>query len=72
VIVLPASLALGALIVCLEWKLGKALWSRCQRRAPQVQNVVATFLFVLELLWIVVGVVSGFKLAAFAASLFQG
>jgi hypothetical protein len=72
VIVLPTSLAVGALIVWLDWKLGKALWSRCQRRSPQVQNVVAMFLFILELLWIVVGGVSGFKLAAFTASVFQG
>src|SRR5215468_8046307 len=65
-IVLPASLAIGALIVWFDWKLGKALWSRCERHSPKVQNAVAMFLFTLELLWIVVGVVSGSMLAAFA------
>jgi len=72
VIVLPASLAVGALIVRLDWKLGKALWSRCQRHSPNVQNAIAMFLFTLELLWIAVGIVSGSMLAAFAARIFRG
>ena len=72
VIVLPASFVVGALIVRLDWKLGKALWSRCKQHSPKVQNAVAIFLFTLQLLWIVVGVVSGFALAALAARMFQG
>lgn len=72
VMVLPASLAVGAFLVGLDWKLGKALWSRGQRHSPKVQNAVAIFLFAMQLLWIVVGVASGFLLAVFAALIFRG
>jgi hypothetical protein len=58
---------LGALIVSLDWRLRKALWVRCQRYSKQAQNAVAIALFAVELLWIVVGSISGFKLAAFVA-----
>jgi hypothetical protein len=30
-VAVPSALLLGALIVSLDWKLGKALWLRCQR-----------------------------------------
>jgi hypothetical protein len=66
-IAVPSALALGAVIVWLDWKLGKTVWLRCQRYSKQAQNAVAVALFAIELLWIVVGGVSGFKLAAFIA-----
>jgi hypothetical protein len=71
-IVLPASLAVGALIVWSQWKLGKALWSRCQRYSKKAPSAVALFLFALELLWIVVGVAAGSMLAALAVRIFRG
>lgn len=55
VTVLPASIAVGALIVWLDWKLGKALWSRYQRHSPKVQNAAIIFVFALQLLWIAAG-----------------
>jgi uncharacterized protein HemX len=66
-VAVPLALALGAAIVCLDWKFGKTVWLRCQRYSKQAQNAVAVALFVVELLWIVVGDISGFKLAAFVA-----
>lgn len=63
-VAVPVALALGVLIVSLDWKLGKALWLRCQRYSKQAQNAVAIALVAAQLLWIVVGDVSGFKLAA--------
>ena len=67
VVAVPSALALGAVIVSLDWNLGKTVWLRCQRYSHQAQNAVAVTLFALELLWIVVGGISGFKLAAFVA-----
>jgi hypothetical protein len=64
-VAVPSALVLGALIVSLDWRLGKALWLRCQRYSKQAQNAVAIALFAVELLWIVVGSISGFKLLAF-------
>jgi hypothetical protein len=66
-VAVPSALVLGALIVSLDWRLGKALWLRCQRYSKQAQNAVAIALFAVELLWIVVGSISGFDLAAFVA-----
>jgi hypothetical protein len=66
-VAVPLALALGAAIVCLDWKFGKTVWLRCQRYSKQAQNAVAVALFVVELLWIVVGGISGVKLAAFVA-----
>ena len=71
VIVLPASFVVGALIVRLDWELGKALWSRSKQHSLKMQNAVAIFLFTLQLLWIVVGAASGFALATLAARIFQ-
>jgi hypothetical protein len=63
----PSALALGAVIVWLDWNLGKTVWLRSQRYSGRAQNAVAWTLFAFELLWIVVGGVSGFKLAAFVS-----
>ena len=64
-VAVPSALVLGALIVWLNWKFGKTVWLRCQQYSKHAQNAVAIALFAVELLWIVVGGVSGFKLAAF-------
>ena len=66
-VAVPSALVLGVVIVWLDWKLGKAMWLGCQRYSKQAQNAVAMALFAVELLWIVVGGLSGFKLAAFVA-----
>ena len=39
------TLVLGALIVTLDWKLGKAVWLRSQRYSKKVQNATAIALF---------------------------
>jgi uncharacterized protein HemX len=70
-VAVPLALALGAAIVWLHWKLGKTVWLRCQRYSKQAQNAVAMALFAVELLWIVVGGLSGFKLATIVAEYVQ-
>ena len=67
-IVAPVALVLGFLIASLDWKLGKAVWLRCQRCSNRTQNRVAIALFCLQLLWIVLGTILGFKLAAFVTA----
>jgi len=69
-IAVPLALVLGALIVSLDWTIGKAVWLRSQRSSERAQNAVAIGLLAAELLWIIVGTVSGFKLAAFVAKHF--
>ena|ERR1700719_2083144 len=66
-VAVPSAIALGAVIVSLDWKLGKTVWSGCQRYSKRAQNAVAVVLFAVEWLWIVAGGLSGFKLAAFVA-----
>lgn len=61
----PSTLVIGALIVSLDWKLGKAVWLRFQSYSKTVRNAAAVALFALELLWVVAGAVLGFKLATF-------
>jgi hypothetical protein len=65
VVAVPSALALGVVIVWLDWNLGKTVWFKGQRYSKQAQNAVAMTLFALELLWIVVGGILGSKLAAF-------
>lgn len=67
-IVIPIALVLGLLIASCDWKLGNALWLRCQRYSDKTQNKVATALLCLELLWIVLGTILGLKLATFVAA----
>jgi len=67
-IVAPVALVLGVLIVTLDWKLGRALWLRCQRYFNTAQNRAAVALLGLQLLWILVGAISGFRLATFVAA----
>jgi hypothetical protein len=67
-IVAPVALVLGFLIASLDWKLGKAVWLRCQQYSSRAQKRVAIALFCLQLLWIVLGTMLGFKLATFVAA----
>src|SRR5579872_1234590 len=67
-VIVPVALALGFLIASLDWKLGKATWLRCQAYSNRARKRVAIALFCLQLLWIVLGVISGFKLATFVAA----
>jgi hypothetical protein len=46
----PLALALGGAIVCLDWKLGKTVWLRCQRYSQPAQNAVAIALFAVKLI----------------------
>jgi hypothetical protein len=63
-VAVPSALALGVLIVSLDWKLGRTVWLRSQRYSKKAQNAITIALFVGELLWIGIGGVSGFKVAA--------
>lgn len=67
-IVTALALLLGLLIASLDWKLGKALWLRCQQYSDRAQNKVAMALLCMQLLCIVVGTILGFRLASFVAS----
>ena len=67
-IVIPIALVLGLLIASFDWKLGTALWLRCQRYSNKTQNKVAIALFCLEMLWIVLGTILGFQLATFVGA----
>ena len=66
-IVVPVALVLGVLIASLDWKLGKAVWLRCQQYSNRAQKGVGKALFCLQLLWIILGTILGFKLATFVA-----
>jgi hypothetical protein len=67
-IVAPIALLFGVLIASLDWKLGKAVWLRCQRYSHRAQNAAAAARCGLELLWVVLGAGSGLKLATFATA----
>ena len=59
----PSAFAMGVAIVSLDWKLGKAVWLRCQRYSKATQNAAALALLAVQLFGIVGGAVSGFWLA---------
>lgn len=67
-IVAPIGLVFGVLIASLDWKVGTAVWLGCQRYSNRARNTVAIALFCLQLLWIVLGMILGFKLATFVAA----
>lgn len=71
-IVMPVGLLLGVLITWLDWKFGKAVWLRCRQYSKRAQNRVAISLFCLQLLWIVLGTILGFKLATLVAAHLPG
>lgn len=67
-IVVPVALMVGVLSASLDWKLGKAVWLRCQPYSNRAQKRVAISLFCLQLLRIILGTILGFKLATFVAA----
>jgi hypothetical protein len=67
-VAVPSAFVLGSLLVSLDWKLGKAIWFRCQRYSSRTQTVAAIASVVLDLSCILVGAVSGFKLSMFIAA----
>jgi hypothetical protein len=67
-IVAPVGLMLGFLIASFDWKLGKAVWSRSRQYSNRAQNRLAVALFCVQLLWIVLGTILGFKLAMLVAA----
>jgi hypothetical protein len=62
---LPLAVALGTLIVSIDWKLGRVIWLRSGSYSKTVKNGVGFCLFVLQLFWIFVGAMSGDRLATF-------
>ena len=65
---LPSSIVLGTLIVTMDWKLGRAIWLRSENCSEKIKNAVGLALFVFQLFWIFVGLVSSARLAAFVVS----
>lgn len=59
----PLGLALGLLIVRLDWKIGKALWLRSRNYSERVQNGLALGVFALQIVWIAAGAIVGGVLA---------
>jgi hypothetical protein len=62
---LALSIALGASIVSVDWRLGRAMWRRSTNYSERVRNAVGVALFVFQVFWIFVGLVGGSKLVAF-------
>jgi len=64
----PPGIVLGVLIVSFEERLRRAIWLRFERYSRKVQNAVGFSLFVFQLLWIFVGLVSGSRLGMFVVN----
>ncbi|HSS99378.1 MAG TPA: hypothetical protein VLK33_20225 [Terriglobales bacterium] len=62
-IAIPLGLSLGALIVWVDWKLGKTIWLRYQGYPKRAQDMLAIFWILVDLLWIIIGGFLGIKLA---------
>ena len=62
---LRLSIALGTLIVSVDWKFGRAIWRRSTNYSEKAKNLVGLALVVFQVFWIFVGLVSGSRLAAF-------
>jgi hypothetical protein len=60
-----AAMALGALIVRLDWASGKQLWLHSQRYSERSQNWFAVGGFGLQIGWIIAGAIVGFRLISF-------
>ena len=60
---LPLALVLGGLVVLLQWHSGKFFWQRSQRYCDRAQNIVAIGLFTLDLVWIMLAGICGYRLA---------
>lgn len=60
----PLALAVGVLIVRLNWLIGKRLWLRSQRYSVKATNRIALLQFALDITWIVVATIAGFGLGS--------
>jgi hypothetical protein len=65
VVASPLTVAMGALIVWVDWKLGKAVWIRSKGHSEKVKNAVGFALLAFQLFGIFVGLASGIRLAVF-------
>lgn len=59
----PLGLGLGAVIVRLNWISGRSVWLRSQRYSKKVQNRIAIGVFVLDIVWMIVGGIAGSTVA---------
>ena len=59
---LPLALVLGVLVVLLEWYSGRFFWRRSQGYCGRVQKIVAIALFALQVVWIVLACIFGYRL----------
>ncbi len=60
---LPLAMALGGVIVLLEWYSGRFLWQQSQRFCDRAQKVIAIGLFAAQFLWIALSCICGSRLA---------
>jgi hypothetical protein len=60
---LPLALVLGGLVVLLDWFSGRFLWQRSQRYGDKPQTIVAIGLFALQLVWLMLAVICGYRMA---------
>src|SRR3954471_23915940 len=67
-VALPLGIGLGTILVFFEWKIAKAIWLHFAKYSAKIKNALGISLFVIQLFWIFVGLVSGDKLSAFIVS----
>lgn len=60
---LPLALALGGLVIVLEWYSGRFFWQRSQRYSDRTRNIVAIGLFALQIVWVMLAGICGYRLA---------
>jgi hypothetical protein len=65
VVGVAAAIALGALVVRLDWASGRQLWLYSQRYSDRSQNWFALGGFGLQIVWIIAGAIAGFRLISF-------
>ena len=68
IVIVPSAIVVGGVIVYTEWRVGRTIWRRLEKHSKTVQNAVGASLFGLLLLGILVGLISGHKLALFVAN----
>jgi hypothetical protein len=62
----PLAVALGCLLVFLEWHSGRFLWGRSQPHSDRIQRIATAALFALQFVWIVLADLCGAGLAHWA------
>ena len=65
ILVVPPAIVLGGVVVYTQWRIGRFVWRWSEKRSKTVQNGVVASLCLCLLLSIVVGVISGHKMAVF-------